>query len=163
MDFSTIFVSLLVLGAFLVPPVYLYYKRKNRTKKFQDMMNKLAESQSCRIAEYDQWKKSCIGLDNKNRKLFYLMQNSKKIHSEITNLNEILKCKITGINASSNGSAPNNGSIEKLDLCLTYKDNNKENYFINFFDSEKDFIIDDDDIKLAEKWNRLIVSELKNS
>jgi hypothetical protein len=163
MDFSTIFVSLLVLGAFLVPPVYIYFKRKNRTKKFQDMMNKLAESQSCKVSEYDQWKKSCVGLDKNNHKLFYLKQNSKKIHSEITNLNEILKCKITGINASSNGSAQNNGSIEKLDLCLTYKDNNKENYLINFFDAEKDFIVDDDDIKLTEKWNKLINSELKLS
>ncbi len=162
MDLTVIIIGVTILAAFIVPTVLVSNSRNNKKKKFLKVMSDFAESKSCKIVEYDQWKDACIGMDKEKQKILYVHKNSGDYRKTEISLPEVLKCKIEGVNLTGNSISSNHKSIDEIELCFSYRDAGKPETSIEFFKIQKDFTVVDEDLKLAEKWHKIANSELAN-
>ena len=78
MDLSIAIIGLIIGALIILPTVYIANIGNYKKKKLHRALKELAESQSCKISEYDHWKDSCIGIDKEKRRLFHIVKNSNK-------------------------------------------------------------------------------------
>jgi hypothetical protein len=149
MDYSVIIISLVTLGVFIAPPIYFSYRQKKKRKTFYKRIQDLAIEKSCSISESDYWKNSCIGYDNKRHYIFYANKESQMA----IDLKDVLKCELKGLVPEKHQN------IDKIELIFKYKDQTKPDSIVTFFNSETYYSVSEEDIKLAEKWKRLIASD----
>jgi len=162
MDITVIIIGLSVLAAFIVPTILVANAGKNKKNKFLKLITELADSKSSKIEAYDQWKHSCIGLDSEKHKVFCVQKNSSNYHKMEINLPDVLKCKLVGVNMTGNSISDSHKAIDEIKLNFSYRDAGKPETSIEFFKIQTDFTIVDEDLKLAEKWLRIVNTELAN-
>ena len=161
MNISSIIICLVVLGMILLPIVYIANINNFRKKKLYRVLTELAESKSCKISEYDYWKDSCIGIDKEKSKLFHVIKKTDSLKKIEINLHDILKCNLSGINTDTK-NYNRLKAIDKIELCFSYRDNGKPETAIEYYNHSTDYNIVENDIKLAEKWLKIVKSSLVN-
>jgi len=163
MDLTIIIIGVAILAAFIVPTVLISNASKNKKKRFSRLITDFAGSKSSKISEYDQWKDSCIGIDREKGKIFHVQKKNGNVQKIEIDLSEVSKCKLTGVNMTGNLISNTHKSIDEIALCFGYREAVKPETSIEFFNLNTDFTIVDQDLKLAEKWLRIVNSELANS
>ena len=162
MDITIIIIGLSILAVFIVPTILLTTAGKNKKKKFLKLISDFAASKSCEIEEYDQWKQSCIGLDRQKHRVFCVQKNSGDYTKTEINIPDVLKCKLVGVNMTGNSISDSHKAIDEIKLNFSFRDTGKPETSIEFFKIQTDFTIVDEDLKLAEKWLKIVNSELAN-
>ena len=161
MDLSTTIIALVVLSLIILPIVYIANIGNYKKKKLYRALTELADSQSCKISEYDHWKDSCIGIDKEKRRLFHIVKNSNNLTKIEISLQEVQKCNLVGINMDTKNYNTRK-SIDKIELCLSYQDAIKPETKIEYYNHSTDYNIVEQDIKLAEKWFKIVKSNIVN-
>jgi hypothetical protein len=157
MNTTAIIIGLGFLAMFIIPLIYISNAGNNKKKKYHKLLSEFAAEHSCKIEEYDQWKNSCIGLDLFKKKIFYISKQDKELKKTQINLNDISKCKLSGINYANINQA--NTIIE---LNFAFLDANANSVKLEFFNTAVDTFIVEDDLKLPEKWLSIVNLQLES-
>jgi hypothetical protein len=155
MNLTVTIIGLVIIGSFVLFAVSLSMIRDRNKKKFLSLITEFAESQSCKISDYDQWKDSCIGIDGNQHKIFYISKRSGNLVKTEINLKDVAKCKLEGVNMTGNTISNSHLSIDEIVLSFSYSTADKDDTKVEFFRRSTDFTIVNEDIKRAEKWFKI--------
>jgi hypothetical protein len=153
MNSTSIIIGIGFLVLFIVPLAYLTTAGSRKKKKLIAGLSALASENSCKISDMDQWKKSCIGIDMENKKIFYLSKNEKLV----VDLKNVAKCNL---NNPNNSKKDKNSKIE---LEFTLKSPSDKILKIEFFDTVIDTYIVDEDMQIPYKWHNTINSLINSN
>lgn len=158
--------GLVVTGVLIVLLCVLFFiiVRKNKQKKereFKALISSLAGESNCKIDVYDRWNNTMIGMDNLNRKLFFLRNAGDKAIRMMVDLSDIQMGSV--VNSRWNNKGESYNATQKIELGLTSKERGKPQTLLEFYNAEYDSLTIMDELLLAEKWSKLINSTIQNS
>ena len=152
MDLISVIIGIISLAFFIVPVVYLQMVKKNEKKKFLDNFLLLAQQQQLNISEHDFWNHSyAIGLDDTNKKLFFLKTAGGTEQKISINIKEIEKCVLVNKSRIVDKSKV----IDRLELVVTLRNVRQSEKTLEFYDREESMSVNEE-VQLIEKWNKLI-------
>lgn len=146
--------GIILLLLCVLPFIIIRKNRQKRDKKFKDTIYSFAEESNCKIDVYDGWRNTIIGLDNHNRKLFFLRKMGDKHVRIVVDLLNIQGCSV--LNTRWNTKGEGNGMTQKLELAFSTRDKNKPVIPLEFFNADYDSLTMMDELLFAEKWSGLI-------
>ncbi len=138
------------MALFVVPILYVQRKQKSRTAKLLSDFLRLGESRQLRVTKHELWN-DCygIGLDEGQKKLFYVSTRNSNEQQLLVNLLDLKKSTVASVRREVNGSK----IIDQVGLRLTPREG-KELY-LEFYNKEENLNMSGE-LQLAEKWNGLI-------
>ena len=160
MDLGTSIIGLTFLLFCFIIFVILSRSNQKGEKQLLQSLKGLAEQNNCKIVQHDIWNNSAIGIDNTANIVFAIRNTNNNSISFQINLSEMQKCRV--INAKRNGSNKegNFKVIEKLELAFTYRDKNKPETFLDFYNADYDTSSLSGELQLIEKWCKIANDKL---
>jgi len=161
-DLFTIIIGVLALSIFFVPILYFEYYKKRKTKKFTAYFNQLMQNNSIDLFQYDMWRDQYgIGIDTITKKIIYTKQGNGQDNTEILDLSEIKKCRIS--KEDDKISTPNGDRrlTTQVDLHIEFLSPKKPAVFLEFYKGENQDSAREE-VFLAEKWSKIINAKLTN-
>jgi hypothetical protein len=158
---SIIIWSILILVIALL--IFLRIQKKiSKEKRIQKTLQDLADQSNGNISEYDHWFNTLIGIDKKNKQLFFVRNMAAKEVVKVINLAEIQICRINNVSRTvTNGNGSSTNVIDRLELSLKYQKPSVAEDILEFYNTNGGNWNLNDELKLVEKWNILINEELK--
>ncbi|WP_266203384.1 hypothetical protein [Pontibacter kalidii] len=152
MDLTTIVIGCLALAVFIVPIMYLQRKQKEKTGKASAEFLAMGEQQQVRLAKYELWNdRYGIGLDEEQKKLFYLRKDDAQEQKLLLNLADFKKSSVSSASRDVNGTKV----FDLIELRLTSRNAKHSELRLEVYDKEVSIMLSGE-LQLAEKWNTLI-------
>lgn len=155
MDFGTTIVGVIVLLICIIPFVVLNKNNRNRKKLVADRLSQLAERSNCSISQYDIWNNSAVGIDDTTHQAFFTRKINDSETAHQINLLEVQKCRVMNTGKAVNRAEGNQKVIEKLELVLTYRDKDKRETVLEFYNRDFDSLTLTGELQLTEKWGKI--------
>jgi len=160
MKSGVLIMIVMVLLIFVVPSVWMYLSRKKDEKQLKKKLFNFAETSNCTISESDFWKNSGIGIDKSFHKLFYIRTTNSEENKKEIDLTKIYKCRVLNASRSMNTKNGNYITIDKLELIFTYRDKNKPETGLEFYNTTHDSLTLAGEVQLIEKWSQIVNADL---
>ena len=157
MDIATILlIGTTVLIICVLPFLIRHNKKKKKEKEIKEVISRLAAKSNSGVDEYDWWNKTIIGIDNSNRKLFFIKKiHDKELQSAIDLSNIQMGRVINSHRSVING---NYNVIQKLQLGLISKNKDKPETLLEFYNADYDSLTIMEELQLVEKWSKIVNS-----
>jgi hypothetical protein len=156
METGTTIIGLVVILAIAIPFALLSFKKKKKGKEFLLKLNDFAKKNNCEISEFDHWDTSLIGIDNKAEKLFFMNYRADGIIEKIIPLDEIQRCRTINSSRTIKNQKQSSTVIDKIELAFTYRDKNKTDEVIEFYNSVFDGFVLSNELIITEKWQKIM-------
>lgn len=163
MDLGTTIIIAILVALTVVP---IWVMRRNRLKKESHMMQALKEiasRQNGEISQYEFCGDYVIGIDTKNKYVFFYKKNNKDVHTQFVNLAAVQNCKVEKITKSfKHGTG--DGNIEftaRLELHFLPKAADNAITKLELFDEKINSQLTGE-IQMASKWAKLINGLMHN-
>jgi hypothetical protein len=154
MDTGVIIISVIMLGAFVVPIILMQINRKKKEKKLQNSLKEFAKKHNCQISQLENCRDFVVGVDTQKKQFFYYKpanEKGKEVAKSI-DLSGVQSCRVVNYSRSVN----NNGTvIDKLQLGFSPKVKTKPEILLDFYDAEKNMQMDGE-LLLLEKWTGIL-------
>lgn len=160
MNTSTIIISISILALFALPFIVAGRSQKSKNKRLFQALSAIAKAHGTAISEYEVCGSFALGLNESKSQLFFYRLSKEPIEHSI-DLGGIQKCRTSITNSAGKSSADNYSVIDRLSLCLSYKDKAKSDMFLELYNSADNMQLNDE-ILFAEKWTTKINSLLKS-
>lgn len=162
-DIYSVIISIFALGCFFVPIYYYEYSRKKATKIFTSYFKQIAQKNNIELSQYDVWRDQYgIGIDTDAKKIMYLKKVNGHDNTVLLDLSEFKRCRLSKKDNRINTPEGDRKITTRIDLRIEPLSPNKTDNSVEFYKGEKgDFV--SDEVKLAEKWTKIINSKLTNS
>jgi len=153
MNLGTIIIGAIAVAICFLPFFLMNSGKKKRDRQLIQSLNDFAAKSNCSISKTDIWYNAAIGLDEKNKVLFFLKKENDKESIKEIKLSEIQNAKI--LKNSKPYGKKNNESIliEHIGLALSSGDKNKPDIVLTFYSSISNRQIHTE-FQLAEKWEK---------
>ncbi len=159
MDLVSIELGIAMLLLFVVPIVYAVTNQSRKEKKTIKKVETLCGHGNVKLTTSAIFHSLFIGIDESSKTLVTSSVPVKEEHIDVFPLKEVKSCSLIKIQIPKPGQ-PKASTIEKVAVELTFKDKEKKNHQIVFFDDEvgMDPYASAND---ASKWTTLIQNNLK--
>jgi hypothetical protein len=154
-----IMIGMIVL-IFVVPSIWMYVRNLKNEKLFKNKLFNLASDSSCSISEFNFWKNSAIGIDKNRHRIFYVRDIKSEEFKKEIDLSAIQKCRILNASRSINSKNGNYTAIDRLELIFTFRDKNKPEVGLEFYNTTHDSLSLAGEVQLVEKWSGIVEKEL---
>ncbi|WP_018477592.1 hypothetical protein [Pontibacter roseus] len=149
MDLETIVIGLFALAVFVLPILYIQRKQKAKAGKALGNFLALGEQHQLRLTQHESWNEFyAIGLDEGQRKLFYLNQQEAQVPPIVVDLTEVKKCEVANEYRELNG----NRIIDLIGLRLTFRNPAQREQILEFYSKEGNTMLSVE-LQLARKWS----------
>lgn len=160
MDLESALIGAIITAICISPFVIMYFNRVKKEKKTLETLKKSALQQNGNIHQHEFCGDFVLGLDEKQKFVFFLKKKKENTISQFVNLNEIQSCKIVKQTGSNNNSTGNAGRIERIELSFAFA--NKANGDLRFELYDEDINMQlNGELQFAEKWAAQINDSLK--
>ena len=152
-DFATLSIVLVLLGAFCTPFIYAHYKKAQQEKQLIRSFLGTAKDQQLNIHAYELWRRTyVIGLDKDLLRLMYI-----KFHPQTQmSIVDLKKIKNVGIlNEHMLVGEDKQIVIDKLGLLFIHEDPLLSDIYLEFFNAA----VKDDPLgepTLIQRWHKLL-------
>lgn len=160
MDLESGLIGAIITAICIFPFVIMYYNRVKKEKKTLEILQKTAQEQNCNIHKHEFCGDFVLGLDDKQKIVFFLKKKKEKTISQFVNLNEIQLCKIVKQSRGSNNGAGNTGVIERIDLSFVPATKANGDLRFELYDEDVNMQLSGE-LQFAEKWVAQINESLK--
>jgi hypothetical protein len=156
MDLSIALIAIVTIAAFVVPILLVSRAKKLRDKRFLQLLIEMARKTNNTISEYENFNNTAIGIDKNAFRLFFTRKTNAGDGAQLIDLKEVLRCRV--VNTSNSVSRKENSYtvIEKIQLAFTYRDKNKPDTTMEFYNNDHDSLTISGELQIAEKWARII-------
>lgn len=160
MDSGATIVGIIVLLICVTPFVLLSRNSRKRKQEVLDRLVRLADQKNCKISRYDIWNNSAVGIDDTARWVFF----TRKVNGAQTeyriNLAEVQKCRMLNSHRTVSRADGNQKMIDRLELAFTYRDKNKGETVLEFYNRDFDSPTLSGELQLTEKWGKIFSDTL---
>lgn len=160
MDSGATIVGVIVLLICVIPFVLLSRNNRKRKQKVLDRLVRLADQKNCKISRYDIWNNSAVGIDDTARWAFFTRKVNEVSIEYRVNLGEVQKCRVINSGRTVSRTDGNHRVIEKLELAFTYRDKNKGETALEFYNRDFDSPTLSGELQLTEKWGTVFSDTL---
>lgn len=162
MDTSTTIAGIVIILA-IIAPIFLYNKNsKKKKKQFINDFFALGEANGIKISEYDVWNHYAIGFDSDSKKILYLNNSANTEKALIVNLQLVKASEIQNTSRSVGTNSGSQSVLEQLNLKISLSGKDTALIFLEFFSINNNSILVDE-LKLIEKWHKLITTTVKEA
>lgn len=154
---ATITVTLFIL-LFVVPFIIIKRRSSKNDKQFQEALFKLAHDANRKIAHFDRWRNSAIGIDEQNEFIFFIREIKSDRTTKVVQLEKIARCRL--VNTNRTAGEKNVRIIDRLELALSSHQKNEPELILEFYNSDYDSLVLSGELQLAEKWVKIINESL---
>lgn len=155
MNTSMWLVSGLLVLCTVLPFVILNKSGKGDLKIMSKEVKKLMIESKLKFNLKESWGNSFIGLDADNKRLVFSKVFDGVVALENIDLNDVLNAKIVKKTRMVKSKDKKETVLEKLDLEISFLDEQKAPKTLNFYDLESIYI-EDYELRRSEKWNAAI-------
>lgn len=155
MDNSSLISGIIILLVILLPVLYLGMASNRKQKKLTEDLLKKVKEKGLNINQHELWKKSILALDTDQNKLFYQKDYENSQTEAIIDLNQYARCKSINHSRNVKSSNGNYQMVDRLELELFNKNSSLNSTKIEFYDSNKNFHLDNE-LELLSKWARIL-------
>lgn len=135
MDIVSIELGIGMLLLFVVPIVYAVTNQSRKEKKTIKKVETLCGSSAVKLTSSAIFNTLFMGIDENSKNLVTSSVPVKEEHIDVFPLKDIKACKLFKLEVPKSGQLKAT-SIEKVAVELIFKDNEKKNHHIIFFDDE---------------------------
>jgi hypothetical protein len=156
MDNTSIVTLIIVI---LIGLILIILNRVSQSKNKNTILSELftfAKENNCSITDYDHWKNAKIGFDKKSGILLFIRTNKEKKINTVVNLIDVIKCQGNKTNHTASSGKDKVSVIDKLGLVFFFKDINKTNLYLEFYNTEFDNLNLNGELQLMEKWAGIV-------
>ena len=150
----------MIVFIFVLPTVWIYISSLKKEKQLRNKLFNLAATSSCAISEFDFWKNSAIGLDKNRHRIFYIRDLKSEEFKKEVDLSEIQKCRVINASRSMHSKNGNYTAVDRIELIFTYRDKNKPEVGLEFYNTTHDSLSLAGEVQLVEKWSEIVDKEL---
>lgn len=155
MNTTILLITLFIVAAVIVPMlVYSQVQKSNKKKKEQHFIS-LGDKNQMNIDEYDFSLYASIGIDKKTGKLIYIHGKKTEDPEMVINLRNYKRCEAANISRSVGSGKDLTTIIDRVELVLKPKEQTERDIKLEFFNSEHDSHITDEN-DLVTKWAGII-------
>lgn len=142
------------IAVFLIISLIIYIKQRNKKKKEKifSIIQSFAAENNCKISKYDHWSKSLIGLDNEANTLFFIRSTKEKEYRTIIALSEVRNCRMHKAERTVIFDKEKVKIIDRIELLLSFKDIQKADIALEFYNNKYDHLTLSEELVLAQKW-----------
>jgi len=155
MDLSTTIIGLLLLALFIFPVILISRSGKSKGKKFEKELFSESSKNELIISDKALWDEQAIGIDTAKNKIIYLDWNGPERINYIFELKDVKIFETEPSLSERNKKSFSYKKVERLGLKFSFKDSNKQDINITFYIAGIGQQIDDQ-VKLFEKWSKVI-------
>lgn len=146
MDTTSLIIGSIVLVICLIPIILFNYNSSVKQKiRYENLIQKAKENDAI-IHEKDSWNATIIGIDKRNKLLFFSKKSDEFDKFISINISDLLNCRIER-------TENNDKVLEKLELELTFA--SKPTIVLEFFDKNETRLIVNE-IEMIQKWQNLL-------
>lgn len=146
MDATSFTIGIILLIICVLPFILFSVNNNKKRKKRIENLVKKAKENNATIQEKDDWNQSVIGLDKKNKMLFFSKKSEEFDKFIFINISELLLCRIER-------TENKHKVLEKLELELTFA--SKPTVVLEFFNKNETRLILNE-IEIIQKWQKLL-------
>lgn len=146
MDTTSLLIGSIVLVICLLPFLLFYFNSSVKQKKRNKNLILKAKENDSMIHEKDSWNASIIGIDKRNKLLFFSKKSDEFDKFITINISDLLNCRIERIENKDK-------ILEKLELELTFA--SKPTIVLEFFDKNETRLIVNE-IEIIQKWQNVL-------
>ncbi|MFV9549607.1 hypothetical protein [Algibacter sp. PT7-4] len=157
MKISFTVLAILVTLSIIVPFLIFIFKGFNTSTKKE--VRKLAQQNGYKYDLKEVWNNKFIGItENKNTLTYITVQSENNTFINL-NLSEISNCEVlTKYQTGSNKVS----LLKQLDLKLSFKNTEKQDVLLNFFNTDETFM-EDYELRRIKNWQDIITSNLSHN
>lgn len=133
-------------------------KHKKHKNALLSTLNEYAQTQGCKITEYEVLNQNVIGIDSDNKKLLFL--NREKNIEKTLDLSTVRKCNMNEISRNAGSGRNIQKVIEKVELSFIPKDS-KGTLSIEVYNLENGDLHPSGEIQFATKWAEIINNSIR--
>lgn len=163
MDLGTAIIALIVVIISILPFALVNISNKKKKKETIKTILAFAKKYNYTISEYDIWGKSAIGIDESAHMLFSYGKINRTENGLQFNLRDIEKCKVLINGRPMTDKANKLMVIDLIELAFSYNAKNKEDTVLEFYNKAYDNLHISNELELAEKWCKQVITHSKAS
>jgi len=152
MDLEITLIGAILLTLFVLPIIIVSRNSNGNEKETLKRLHTLALNNNCSISEFEILKHIIMGLDTKNRKLFFIRKKSIGFEEQVISLSEIKECQVLSKNKSKKEHGLSDKTVEKIELSFTYFDRKKPNSKVEIYNEDVDLFMAGNEFQFADKW-----------
>ncbi len=156
MDLSSTIIGLLMLSIFIIPVILLSRAGKAKGKKYEKEFFSEVSRMKLNISEKDFWNESAIGIDKAKNLIIYMDWSEPETRVRVIEMKDVKAIEPTPGFKEMNKKGFNYSKGQRLAIKLCYKDSSRMDinllFFVPGFGEQSD-----KDVKLFEKWLKLII------
>lgn len=159
MDTSSLLLGLLFLGIFILPIVYIEFKKKKSSKDIAIKFQKLAETNQLQLDHTDFIRAKCFGLDSKKHQFLFIDFNEKEAKPVLLKLHDyqsVISHEVTRKIDAKEGSST---LTERIELQFKAKVGKAVDTKVTLFSTNEAFMMMGE-IALSNKWVQLLKHHL---
>jgi len=162
MDTVSISIGLFIMGVFLLIFILPVMNTKKRQKEMIAVLHALAGRNNSIVGKKEIIGDVIVGLDEEQGILYYCKNNKVKDSSTSIQLKNVMQCKLINQMKKVKSSNENYNPYEKIGLEFVSKEKQHPHVIWEFYNVEETSQLNFD-VKLLEKWEKLINSGIKKT
>jgi len=162
MNLLTLYITLGIVAAVVAPMFAYSYSLKSKKKKKLQQFLSMGEKHQMMIEEYDFSLYASIGIDKKAGKLIYVHGKSVDAPELVIDLKNYKHCEAANVSRSVGSQKDLTTIIDRVELVLKPKEQTEKEVKLEFFNSEHDSHITDENETVA-KWAGVVNQWIKKN
>ena len=160
MDKGTTIMGIVIVLICALPIILSTVNNSKRKKRILQGLYDFAAINNCKISKYAMINNLTIGIDEPSLMIFFIKKTNENDILQQINLSEIQKCKV--INSARSVKSKDNSLnvIEKIELAFAFKDKNKKEILLEFYNHINDGSTFTGDVNLVEQWCEIINNKI---
>lgn len=155
-DFGTLLIGSLTVAICAIPFVLTIGGRKRREKQMMRSLQTMAAQHHCQIGQREFCGNYLLGMDQKDRYVFFHQRNKETMEERAVDLKEIAACKPINIGRKIAGER----IVERLGLEFVPIDQDTPEINLELYNNDHSFQLRGE-LQSMEKWTKLINDRLK--
>tara|TARA_R110002050_G_scaffold278045_4_gene423995 strand:- start:1454 stop:1960 length:507 start_codon:yes stop_codon:yes gene_type:complete len=162
MDTTMTLIDVIIVASIFLPFILLNRIGNGKKKKLLKQFSELASKNGLKITEKEFWANAHIGIDGAKGIVLFMRSENDSLEGELVDLNNVKECKVITSVKSPRAKHTKQNTLEKVDLHICYKGKGSSTEVLNFYDHNRIYS-EDLEVKRAEKWKKLIETNLSPS
>lgn len=160
MDLGTAIVGAVCVVVCILPFVLINYNRKKSERYILLALKNNANQHNSQISQHELHGHFAIGVDEKNKFVYFYHQNKGKVSEQFIDLSEMESCQSVNTSRTINNRDGDQKIIERLELCFTPRDKTRSVVNLEFFNANNAPQLNGE-LQLIENWANVISSLFK--
>jgi hypothetical protein len=160
MNLSIALITIVTIAAFVTPLVLITRSRKAKEKRFLQILIEMARKTNSAISDHEYFNNTAIGIDKEAHRLFFMRKTTAGDNNQEIDLKEVLRCRMVNTSNTVSHKESTYTVIEKIQLAFTYRDKNKPETTMEFYNNDHDSLTISGELQIAEKWARIINADI---